>query len=304
MGGPVFYNRRRRSPVVVAAIALIALAVGVFAVARGDSQPEPDATPVPAANEAVPLEHVHGLGTNPTDGSLMVATHSGLFRVTGHGDAARVGSSFQDVMGFTVVGPDHFLASGHPDVAGIREGQPGQLGLIESRDGGGTWELVSLAGEADFHALAFGGGTVYGVNALDGRVKVSDDLRSWEDRSMLSAGSLAVNPKDASHVVATTESSLRESRDGGHTWTDLAGPKLSVVAWDTVLGLWGVTADGSAHHRAPATGEWVELDPLPGAPQAVSADGGTLYAAVHDADGRTEIYASTGGAWRQRLEAG
>lgn len=38
-----------------------------------------------------------------------------------------------DLMGFTVAGPDRFLASGHP---GPGADLPEPLGLVESRDGG------------------------------------------------------------------------------------------------------------------------------------------------------------------------
>src|SRR5687768_15629237 len=59
--------------------------------------------------------HVHGLGINPKDGALFVATHTGLFRAgAGESRASRVADRFQDTMGFTVVGPDRFLGSGHP----------------------------------------------------------------------------------------------------------------------------------------------------------------------------------------------
>ncbi|MGH8573776.1 MAG: hypothetical protein ACREX8_14560, partial [Gammaproteobacteria bacterium] len=76
--------------------------------------------------------HVHGLGINPSDRSLYVATHTGLFRV-GHAEtrAKRVGSSDQDTMGFTIVGPNRFLGSGHPDLNEAREKNlPSLLGLI------------------------------------------------------------------------------------------------------------------------------------------------------------------------------
>lgn len=62
---------------------------------------------------------------------------------------ARIGETF------TVVGPDTFLGSGHPDLQSARAGQPGRLGLIESTDGGATWTILSLAGEVDFHSFAF-----------------------------------------------------------------------------------------------------------------------------------------------------
>ena len=50
----------------------------------------------------------HELG-EPADGSLIVATRYGSFRLpAGDGDAERIGDSYQDTMGFTVAGPDHF----------------------------------------------------------------------------------------------------------------------------------------------------------------------------------------------------
>ena len=52
-------------------------------------------------------EHVHGLGVNPADGALYIATHTGLFRMPrGSDDSERVGDRLQDTMGFAVAGPD------------------------------------------------------------------------------------------------------------------------------------------------------------------------------------------------------
>ena len=83
----------------------------------GDDPPEeaeaPDAGPT--IEDPGPI-HVHGLGINPKDGALFVATHTGLFRAPqGEQTAKRVADRYQDTMGFTVVGRDRFLGSGHPD---------------------------------------------------------------------------------------------------------------------------------------------------------------------------------------------
>ena len=247
--------------------------------------------------QAEALLHVHGLGVNPADAALYVATHSGLFRLSGHGDAALVGSHRYDLMGFSVAGHDRFLASGHPDVAGIRAGLPGQLGLIESEDGGGSWEQVSLAGEADLHALAFTGGRGYAVDALTGRLLVTDDLRAWDARAELQATSLAVDPANPDRVVAATGGELRQSLDGGASWEILAGPAVQLVAWDAETGLWGVTADGQAHRRHPETGQWSSLGRVRGEPQAATSEDGVRYVAVHD-DERTVIYISNGDGWK------
>ena len=97
------------------------------------------------------LIHVHGLGLNPKDGALFIATHTGLFRLAaGERNPERVAGRYQDTMAFTVVGPGRFLGSGHPDG---RERLPPFLGLIESRDAGQSWRPVSLLGKVDFHLL-------------------------------------------------------------------------------------------------------------------------------------------------------
>lgn len=67
----------------------------------------------PQADSAHPI-HVHGLGVNPRDGALFIAAHSGLFRSPSESSSAEPVGPSQDTMGFTVVGPDRFLASGHP----------------------------------------------------------------------------------------------------------------------------------------------------------------------------------------------
>lgn len=59
------------------------------------------------------MAHIHGLGIDPADGQLVAATHYGAFEVDEDGDLEQVGP-VQDLMGFTVVGAGHYLASGHP----------------------------------------------------------------------------------------------------------------------------------------------------------------------------------------------
>jgi hypothetical protein len=103
--------------------------------------------------------HSHGLGINPADGRLFIATHNGLFAAAeGETTPKQVGTSTQDVMGFSVVGPDRFVGSGHPS---LDQDAPPNLGLIESRDGDKSWKTISLLGEADLHVLQAAGGRVW-----------------------------------------------------------------------------------------------------------------------------------------------
>ncbi|PRX43464.1 hypothetical protein B0I33_11582 [Prauserella shujinwangii] len=65
------------------------LAAGLLAGACGGGTGDEHAHQHDAAHEAgtgtVSLEHIHGLGVDPADGTLHVASHHGLFRVSGEG---------------------------------------------------------------------------------------------------------------------------------------------------------------------------------------------------------------------------
>lgn len=115
----------------------------------------------PGASSALSYGHVHGLGVDPADGAVYVATHDGLFRAS-DGGLKRADSTGRDLMGFTITGPRTFLSSGHP---GPGEQVANPLGVVASTDAGGTWTPLGLAGEVDFHALKVSSGNVYGYDA-------------------------------------------------------------------------------------------------------------------------------------------
>ena len=125
-------------------------------------------------------------------------------------------------MGFTIVGPNRFLGSGHPDLNEAREKNlPSLLGLIESTDSCESWQPISLSGEADFHVLRFAGDRVYGYDASNDRLLVSGDRgRSWDElKKPGPLVDLAVDPNDDRRIVVASagglEEGLFESRDGG-----------------------------------------------------------------------------------------
>lgn len=223
--------------------------------------------------------HVHGLGVNPADGSLFIATHTGMYRVAAGGRRGeRVGDRFQDTMGFTVVGPNRFLGSGHPDA---RDDLPPLLGLVESTDAGEGWEPISLLGEADFHVLRFSGERVYGYDASNDRLLVSADRgRSWNELARPGPlVDLAVDPSNERHIVATTEEGLFESRGGGQRWNRV-GDAVGLLAWPKrdrlylVAGRGEVFASRNGGRRLEHRGE------LGGEPAALLAQAANeLYAA-------------------------
>src|ERR671914_2642920 len=214
-------------------IGLLATALVAAACGGSDDGSRASEPSRPKTGDPGPI-HVHGLGINPADGALFVATHTGLFRAAeGERKARRVADRFQDTMGFSVVGPDRFLGSGHPDG---RERLPPFLGLIESRDAGETWQPISLHGKRDFHVLEAARGRVYGFGAdFETREQAllvsSDGGKRWsERRTPEPLLDLAMRPGAADHVVASGEQGLYGSTDAGASWKQLGGD-AGLLTW-------------------------------------------------------------------------
>ena len=227
---------------------------------------------------------MHGLGINPKDSSLYAATHTGLFLVKAEGTAERVGQSYQDTMGFTIVGPDRFLGSGHPDLRDFQSGiWPSLLGLISSDDAGQTWTSVSLKGKADFHALKIAHGQVYGFDSTGQAFMVSKDVgKSWDTRSKLLMIDFAVSPTDSEVVIGTSASGLLKSGDGGKTWQPIGAQSMVFLSWLEPARLWAVDARGGVYLSGDGGTNWQPQGALSGAPEAFLDAGGVLYAAVRE----------------------
>ncbi|MDX3308183.1 exo-alpha-sialidase [Streptomyces sp. ME08-AFT2] len=212
------------------------------------------------------LSHVHGLGVDPADGRVYVATHSGLYTVAEGQEPKLVGDRKDDFMGFTITGENTFIASGHGAPGSDR---PGNVGLIETKDSGGTWTSRSLSGEADFHSLDSAKGTVYGYEG--GRIRVSSDLKSWDDRETLDALDLAVSPS-GDKLLATTAEGVVASTDGGRTFGKGAEPVQAFVSWPAEKSLFGIGTSGKLSTSADGGKTWKELTTVPGGqPQALTA---------------------------------
>ena len=275
---------------------MTAVAVGLSGCA-GDDEPT---APAPPSDPG--LIHVHGLGRNPADGALMVATHTGLFRVApDSATAQRVADNHQDTMGFSVVGPDHFLGSGHPGSTD----DPPFLGLIESRNGGAQWRPISLRGEVDFHVLEARGRTVYGFGSdfdtRDARfLRSANGGRSWErltpPEPLLS---LAIDPDDPARIVALGEKRGHLSRDGGETWRPLPVPS-GLVTWTRDAGLVAVDLEGTVRKASDPEQDWHEVGQVEAPPAAFDAAGNELLLATHE----PRVLGSTDGgqSWTDLLD--
>lgn len=280
-------------------LGILGLAVALLAgCGGGDGKDEEGAL------EALTLEqqdpgpvHVHGLGINPSDGALFIATHTGLYRVApGKEKADRVGDSKQDTMGFSVAGDDRFIGSGHPD---LRTNLPPHLGLIQSTDAGRTWEPVSLLGEADFHVLRAAGRSVYGFDSTNSRLLVSSDRgRTWSERAapepLLDLAPLPGKPA----VAVASGAVLYRTADGGRSWS-LLGGEAGYLAWPRADRLYQVLADGTVRLSRDRGSTWTQLGSIGGQPAAfLAVSAAELYAALHD--GTIQISRDGGRTWSLR----
>lgn len=293
---PIFARRRSRARRLAGWLSvglLLSVAATLVAVRAFDDSRTQATDPGPV--------HVHALGRDPASGSVLIATHTGLYRLPPEAERAeRVGDSRQDTMGFTVVGPNRFLGSGHPD---LRDDLPPLLGLIESRDGGVTWTSISLLGEADFHVLRVSGPHIVGYEATGGRLLTSvDGGGNWRAESPpRQLVDVVMSPDAPEILLAAAEDRLLRSRDAGRTWSDL-GRSGGLLAWPRRDRLYLVDPSGRTWASLDGGGLWQRRGQIGGAPAAFLAVGAhTLYAATHD--GAIKRSSDGGATWTTRSAA-
>lgn len=193
---------------------------------------------VESLTDAVPHNHVHGLGWDGAHDRLILATHYGLFVLAGDG-LYQLGPSREDFMGLSTHPrePRVIYTSGHPRMGG-------NLGVMRSNDGGRTWRQIFLgvAGETvDFHSMTISPadpGRLYGV--FQGRFYVTTDGgTTWriaaarglpaKDGPCWGVPCLAADSAEPETVYAGTGDGLFRTRDGGGTWSRLTADLGSVA---------------------------------------------------------------------------
>ena len=288
-----------RAPAGARALAGVGLVVTVVAGCAATAPTISDSTPAPsvsaeddsadsgaAAVEGLPSSHVHGVAVNPGDGLVYLATHDGLFRY-GPGGPGRVGPVV-DLMGFTIAGPDHFYSSGHP-APGVD--LPAPLGLVESTDGGQTWQPLSRGGESDFHALTGSTAAVFGYDGA--ALRSTSDGQTWTDLDAPVEPFAMATSSDGRALLVTSQDGMYRSADGGVSWQQPQGPLLQYVAFadDTVAV--GVAPDGTVARSDDAGQTWTEVGAL-GEPVAA-------LGATRDQEGGVRVVVVTA---EQVLESG
>ena len=255
--------------------------------------------------------YVGSLSANPADGSLYLATNTGLFRLpNGAKRTQRVkgtlrteegSGSVSEALVLRFTGPNEALASGHPAAGGDL---PPALGLIRTTDGGRTWSSVSELGTADFHAIELSRGRLVASMFEQAQIYVSGNGgRTFETRAApLPLVDLEVDPADPRRWVASAENGLYTSGDEGRTWRPRDPTPHSRFAWPKPDELYRIDPGGPVQLSRDGGTKWERVGTTGGEPQALAASDGALYAAL--LDGSIRESRDGGRTWTERLPAG
>jgi len=303
---------------------LLALLAALALASCGDDEPAQEAasTPAPAAEstaEPAPAEdpvepsgggaspYIGSLSVDPGDGTLMIGTGLGLYRLEPGARRARMlegaletpegAGTISANLELLHLGPGELLASGHPQSGEL----PENIGLVRSDDHGDTWTPVSGLGEFDWHVLERSRGLLAGVPADGTDLYISHDAGAEFSRNGVAPSppvDLAVDPADPERWVASTAEGIATSVDGGASWRPREPMPNTQLAWAESGALYRVDQGGLAWVSADGGESWEERGDAGGSPSTLDVGTeGALYLALPGA----VIKRSTDGArtWKE-----
>lgn len=279
----------------------IAVAVGVGIAA---SMQSPN-TGTPSDSRTVSWIHVHGLGIDPSDSSILyIATHGDFYKSVDGDVPVKVDKQRADYMAFNApqAAGTPLYSSGHPSTGG-------NTGLIKSTDGGQTWQVVStvLDPPVDFHAMSVGASDPNVIIGFDsggrGLFKTMDAGKTWDkfDYPGRYVAALAISPSDSDIVLAGTDAGLFLSNDGAASWTQLdqyKGIAIMALAFDSDGNLYASTEEFGLGKSSDLGKTWESInrppDSLTATSIAVDSENKLIYVAGFAApQGYQEVFRSS-----------
>lgn len=237
---------------------------------------------------------VNALDIDPATDDFLLTTNRGFYRIaagtgrvapvdarlSANGRSAKLGTFLQ----LTVAPSGGLIGSGHPDQEGTL---PSYLGVIESGDGGRTWRPISRLGDADLHKIVFKHERMYAYDAVIAALLQSrDGGRTFSERSTPVGAVIIdfdVDPADPQRIVASSDTDLYRSGDGGARWQRLDGGFGIRLAWPAPDALYRALKDGTVQRSADGGATWRTSGRVGGEPykfKALARD--ELYLALSD----------------------
>lgn len=226
--------------------------------------------------------YVNSLDVDPADGSYLLTTNRGFFRIDPETDevtrvrgtisAGNRSSTVGTFLEILVTGSGQLLGSGHPD---SKRELPPYLGMIESADGGETWSVISRLGDADLHKIVVKHDRIYAFDAILGAILISEDSGRTFTEHFTPPSELVidfdVDPEDPDHIVASTEQRLLRSQDGGDSWRPSDQAEGIRLVWTAPDGLFRADRDGTVRRSTDGGVRWEEVGTVPGEPYKFKA---------------------------------
>jgi len=280
---------------VVLGIVAIVVIIGVIPTIGNSNN-----NPVPQTNDSkvVAWRHVHGLGIDPADHSILyIATHGDFYKSISSGPPVKVDKVRADYMAFNAppIPGIPLYSSGHPSSGG-------NTGLIKSSDGGATWQQVAtiLDPPVDFHAMAISKSDPNIIIGFDsggrGFFKTADAGKTWENLEYPEyISALAISPSDSQSIFAGTGNGISKSSDGGKTWTHLdtyKGLTVFALAFDDE-GILFASVETFGLVKSNDLGEsWEDLQDIDLTVTSIAPDSQNkaIYVAGYSSGGFQEVY--------------
>jgi photosystem II stability/assembly factor-like uncharacterized protein len=237
---------------------------------------------------------VNAFDVDPADGSFLLTTNRGFFRIAPDGsevdevrssvDAGGTRAAVGTFLFLAAVGPGELLGSGHPDDE--TRGLPQYLGLMRSNDAGRTWAVVSRLGEADLHVLRVAHGRLYALDAVLGMLLLSDDGgRTFAERALprQEMTDLVVSPAEPGVMLASADDGLFRSTDGGATWRPGERAREARLAWVEGESVLRADRDGRILASEDGGERWRQVGLVDGTPAKLHAlDARRAFLALDD----------------------
>lgn len=248
------------------------------------------------------LGHIHDLVVTDDD-QLLVASHSGLYRIDSVDGAVLVGTEQHDLMAMSA-DSDGLLASGHPDLRLEKyyvDDHPPHLGLARSTDVGQTWTVEEeLLGIRDFHAIVPTSDGIFAADA-QGSILRRDPDGTWVELGDVTARDLAVSPTTTDELIATdSDGIMLSSDDGALTWQPVAdAPNLLEIEWPEPDVLLGASEGGEIWASTTFSGPWTEIAQAPPEVETfhvadgqwwITLHGGAIHTSTDDGQSWTTVY--------------